>query len=223
MRRTQSFPRFIPTHVGNTRIASTQFTTFPVHPHARGEHVSAGKKAFPTTGSSPRTWGTLQGLTLVFGNLRFIPTHVGNTARAHACLRESPVHPHARGEHISESQWKSRQAGSSPRTWGTQSLAERFVNVERFIPTHVGNTAAARACRREPPVHPHARGEHAPTLALSFAISGSSPRTWGTHYQLDLIAALSRFIPTHVGNTAMSGISEMFMAVHPHARGEHPA
>ena len=50
-------------------------------------------------------------------------------------------------------------------------------------------------------VHPHMRGEHVALLIVSrFA---------------------SRFIPTCVGNTYLTGVCYMVPAVHPHMRGEH--
>ena len=52
---------------------------------------------------------------------------------------------------------------------------------------------------------------------------GSSPRTWGTPAQRRRRRRARRFIPTHVGNTAGIGGGVCLVAVHPHARGEHPA
>ncbi len=132
---------------------------------------------------------------------RFIPTHVGNTPGRTVDATGLPVHPHARGEHRripSSSPWS---AGSSPRTWGTH-LAGREVRVlDRFIPTHVGNTGGMCDGRFRTPVHPHTRGEHDRRLDLSKRRLGSSPRTWGTLGRSREGDALRRFIPTHVGNT----------------------
>ena len=72
-----------------------------------------------------------------------------------------PVHPHACGE-----------------------LAWRHVNgirVDRFIPTHVGNSLLATVVHTMSTVHPHACGE------LFFLMCSHS---------------CLRFIPTHVGNSA---------------------
>ena len=155
------FNRFIPTHVGNTRLGIATPLGQPVRPHARGEHTVLMSKANSGNGSSPRTWGTLMRLP----------------QPAHQCA----VHPHARGEHSRHPVERGPVGGSSPRTWGTRSkglspsFAARFIpthvgntrrsrpacgHAPRFIPTHVGNTClrAARAASRA--VHPHARGEH---------------------------------------------------------------
>ncbi len=50
---------------------------------------------------------------------------------------------------------------------------------------------------------------------------GSSPRAWGTLLQHVLPRFLMRFIPTRVGNTALSMLLFCRPTVHPHARGEH--
>jgi len=50
--------RFIPTHVGNTRLRTRTERNEPVHPHACGEHVQRFDGLFQNHGSSPRMWGT---------------------------------------------------------------------------------------------------------------------------------------------------------------------
>ena len=112
--------RFIPTHVGNTKLSSGK----------RGRH----------TGSSPRTWGTLSLNPPPPEPLRFIPTHVGNTYSGCVAGERASVHPHARGEHRSALIRTSFLIGSSPRTWGTLKLSQLWEKLRRFIPTHVGNT-----------------------------------------------------------------------------------
>ena len=74
-------PRFIPTHVGNTRSTTGPTTRRSVHPHACGEHPSREPEQFPGLGSSPRMWGTRH--RGIAGPMTgwFIPTHVGNTIR----------------------------------------------------------------------------------------------------------------------------------------------
>ena len=71
------------------------------------------------------------------------------------------------------------------------------------------------------PVHPHARGEHF-VLGPNFnGTCGSSPRPWGTSVFPVNNPVGSRFIPTPVGNMKDQRIQDLFIAVHPHARGEH--
>ncbi len=152
---------FIPTHVGNT----------------------AGRKrgACPRCGSSPRMWGTR--IQQMDGSLywRFIPTHVGNTGAATAAGAVGAVHPHACGEHPRRAGHAGTGAGSSPRMWGTPFLLHAIGPIRRFIPTHVGNTGERDRQGSDPPVHPHACGEHSSAICRSRCSSGSSPRMWGTH------------------------------------------
>ena len=91
--------RFIPTRVGNTAVYRPVRPGVPVHPHARGEHTSPVVRFAYLTGSSPRTWGTPEECVMAVFELRFIPTHVGNTIAALISANEDSVHPHARGEH----------------------------------------------------------------------------------------------------------------------------
>ncbi len=113
--------RFIPTHVGNTTSVFALPTTNTVHPHACGEHTSDITERASMSGSSPRMWGTQQGLAMGLAFIRFIPTHVGNTIHLPRNIWNVSVHPHACGEHQSESSSTCMRPGSSPRMWGTRS------------------------------------------------------------------------------------------------------
>jgi len=145
------------------------------------------------SGSSPRLWGTLR-LTGLWGHiLRFI-----------RCW------------------WRVSANGSSPRLWGTHFAPLNFFGVGRFIPTPVGNTAIAFLKNGEPPVHPHACGEHGNCISKKWRTSGSSPRLWGTRKIFRGARLKMRFIPTPVGNTVILAAIEKVNAVHPHACGEHP-
>ena len=133
----------------------------------------------------------------------------------------TPVHPHARGEHLDVQGGHLAEFGSSPRPWGTPGWRCRHRARSRFIPTPVGNTGAICCSVSAAPVHPHARGEHVIGLMVVTQTRGSSPRPWGTLVQ-DLIARTHhRFIPTPVGNTRMNSENPRLDSVHPHARGEH--
>ena len=90
--------RFIPTHVGNSRLPDRYAAGGPVHPHACGELVGPqGHLAFKR-GSSPRMWGTLLTVFSRSAIGRFIPTHVGNSRSYSSSDWLSAVHPHACGE-----------------------------------------------------------------------------------------------------------------------------
>ena len=131
------------------------------------------------------------------------------------------VHPHARGEHITQTWELVLDAGSSPRTWGTPIVQAGRRRRVRFIPTHVGNTHTHSPRAPSSTVHPHARGEHTGAVSTARSVVGSSPRTWGTRAACCAWWRLWRFIPTHVGNTACSARFQLSGSVHPHARGEH--
>ena len=192
--------RFIPTHVGNAPGAEESTAFFPVHPHARGERGVSLSGDREVAGSSPRTWGTPLVTDWADARLRFIPTHVGNACLLAPSDSASAVHPHARGERSPLYSVRCSDAGSSPRTWGTQAQELGDVLFRRFIPTHVGNAVAVDLEKIKTAVHPHARGERRQGAADGRGGAGSSPRTWGTLDDRFAAPAVFRFIPTHVGN-----------------------
>ena len=235
--------RFIPTHVGNTSQSQSWCPTCPVHPHARGEHGGARPRFISRTRFIPThvgNTGYYAGYASVppvhphargehrtsrcFDSpaMRFIPTHVGNTAKGSEGSRaHGGSSPRTWGTHPPSATIAPQKSGSSPRTWGTRHRYCAARRTGRFIPTHVGNTAADQAVRSALAVHPHARGEHFTTTALRTSDSGSSPRTWGTRFRHGWQSGRIRFIPTHVGNTAPARFCDITQSVHPHARGEH--
>ena len=146
-------------------------------------------------------WGTLTPYSMTAGQLRFIPTHVGNTSIRDRSEAWKAVHPHACGEHLSWPDKQHQLLGSSPRMWGTLACAAGDVAPFRFIPTHVGNTFRVTNQNSQQPVHPHACGEHSSYLTGGVYAGGSSPRMWGTPGRQRLKITSARFIPTHVGNT----------------------
>jgi len=153
-------------------------------------------------------------------NLRFIPTHVGNSDVPFTLNLIVSVHPHARGELIRERNLAVIYSGSSPRTWGTPVASPFESFLPRFIPTHVGNSDPEPLQRVLVLVHPHARGELVRSIRGLRPSYGSSPRTWGTLTNAFRVIFLPRFIPTHVGNSRWSSSGRVCAAVHPHARGE---
>ena len=172
--------RFIPTHVGNGAHGNPQHDASRVHPHACGERwLAADSRAF-AYGSSPRMWGTASTADSRQSECRFIPTHVGNGSGLGAVRPFRPVHPHACGERQRCCTDLQLDLGSSPRMWGTVSLALDQAVQLRFIPTHVGNGGRTRIPARCAPVHPHACGERWIRSSRFMLDSGSSPRMWGT-------------------------------------------
>ena len=152
-------------------------------------------------GSSPRMWGTRTAWSFSSAVVRFIPTHVGNTADTWQSSCQLTVHPHACGEHYRINRIGHRRSGSSPRMWGTLPPHGSRNSGYRFIPTHVGNTLRLVRGHISTAVHPHACGEHLNRKCRKYGGIGSSPRMWGTLSIRSWMEIKSRFIPTHVGNT----------------------
>ncbi|EGO93875.1 hypothetical protein APM_3478 [Acidiphilium sp. PM] len=113
--------------------------------------------------------------------------------------------------------------GSSPRLRGTPEVEEQEQILDRFIPAPAGNTERVDERRRQSAVHPRACGEHARFTASTETPSGSSPRLRGTPPKHAAAAHPRRFIPAPAGNTSSASPSEIFVAVHPRACGEHLA
>ena len=152
---------------------------------------------------------------------RSIPTRVGNTTCCGAPRAPTPVHPHARGEHVADPAQLRATLGPSPRAWGPRRLPHPRAIGARSIPTRVGNTCVWAANPTPISVHPHARGEHPSAAAPLMICRGPSPRAWGTLVVRARDAEVLRSIPTRVGNTHVVSTSTLANPVHPHARGEH--
>jgi len=118
-RTSRTWPRFIPTPVGNARRGCPWTRKAPVHPHARGERAPMGSGRPASS--------------------RFIPTPVGNARPPTRLPVARPVHPHARGERSRVPAPADAPHGSSPRPWGTLKAQRLIIGNGRFIPTPVGN------------------------------------------------------------------------------------
>ncbi len=165
-------------------------------------------------------WGTRLVLNLTLDDTRFIPTHVGNSCGGNVPWCGHSVHPHACGELFGNEDKGGDLTGSSPRMWGTLPPVFPWVGLHRFIPTHVGNSTGVCHGNRSNPVHPHACGELGMARMSRSGRAGSSPRMWGTHKFIIKCVLITRFIPTHVGNSKPFSNSVSFASVHPHACGE---
>ncbi len=110
--------------------------------------------------------------------------------------------------------------GSSPRLWGTANVRRCNNCCTRFIPTPVGNGSLRHGLISKCAVHPHACGERLIQANNTFPSGGSSPRLWGTAGTISHNGQFVRFIPTPVGNGAITYIIMCIHTVHPHACGE---
>jgi len=130
-----------------------------VHPHWRGEQYAIDFGNRWKSGSSPLAWGTVKALGDGSYSDRFIPTGVGNRNQSGNSHNQQTVHPHWRGEQVSEMGDRFCQGGSSPLAWGTVVWIRSGWLPCRFIPTGVGNSNHNNQKRHKNPVHPHWRGE----------------------------------------------------------------
>ena len=155
--------------------------------------------------------------------MRFIPTCVGNTPKELTLCLIYTVHPHVRGEYLTQCRNWNRLNGSSPRAWGIRHNNCNARARYRFIPTCVGNTNANPSGADFKSVHPHVRGEYPEGYFFQSEYHGSSPRAWGIQYAKTLNKKVFRFIPTCVGNTKGRDLYTTRKPVHPHVRGEYPS
>ena len=145
---------------------------------------------------------------------------MGNSLICKGRLSARPVHPHVCGElHIIFS-FILLNFGSSPRVWGTLMGESIFSSELRFIPTCVGNSPNTSCRTVHRPVHPHVCGELKVPILAKYCGPGSSPRVWGTLSLVSGSSAITRFIPTCVGNSESIPSSNANIPVHPHVCGE---
>ncbi len=187
--------------MGKTCPAGRPRRAVSVHPHARGENSKAKFLAPVRVGSPPRSWGKHICKSVVIRRQRFTPTLVGKTRSHRAPLPKPTVHPHARGENVRCASRLTFGAGSPPRSWGKHALSVDGDGDERFTPTLVGKTPGGSGNLRQPPVHPHARGENGDGAAWPRHNNGSPPRSWGKLPWTSDVVRASRFTPTLVGKT----------------------
>ncbi len=131
------------------------------------------------------------------------------------------VHPHVRGEYLSNQKYFTEPYGSSPRAWGIPTNILSHQETIWFIPTCVGNTSPLKFSLTLAEVHPHVRGEYNGKYIAIDDLAGSSPRAWGILHKHTIFFPQHWFIPTCVGNTYSSYDYAMYLMVHPHVRGEY--
>ncbi|CCF85773.1 conserved hypothetical protein [Nitrolancea hollandica Lb] len=172
-----------------------------VHPHTRGDHAGMAKELIHKLGSPPHAWGPRQAAVPVPEAGRFTPTRVGTTPRWHRSRSATAVHPHTRGDHITEPVTSTPHSGSPPHAWGPRREGRPDVAPCRFTPTRVGTTAGRHRCHSRRPVHPHTRGDHVASLGSRKTSSGSPPHAWGPLAGIGVAKIGRRFTPTRVGTT----------------------
>ncbi len=212
--------RFTPTRVGTARASGHFCTTYPVHPHPRGDGRMSGTYTGTLRGSPPPAWGRPIRADDVPRPIRFTPTRVGTAIDRWQADRVGPVHPHPRGDGAFTRASVKPAAGSPPPAWGRPALAAPETAATRFTPTRVGTASPARPPATLRSVHPHPRGDGCCRLAQCNKPTGSPPPAWGRLALVGDVAMGTRFTPTRVG-TAYGGTPPLLDAsVHPHPRGD---
>jgi len=199
--QTTKSHRFTPTGVGTTPILSHTRLLCTVHPHGRGDNSINLCNFGRLSGSPPRAWGQPAPMTSTQQRRRFTPTGVGTTT---AMMIARPT--------------------------------------QRFTPTGVGTTDRRPRRWRLRQVHPHGRGDNHGTSEKVSRRGGSPPRAWGQQFgsfsypdQFRFTptgvgttwsscrdeAGCRRFTPTGVGTTGVVDLDAVYMAVHPHGRGDN--
>ncbi len=212
--------RFIPARAGNSLTHNWKRELLTVHPRACGELAFEVAVGILSDGSSPRVRGTLPGARGRSERQRFIPARAGNSVHSESRKRSPPVHPRACGELSSAARARAFSVGSSPRVRGTPWRFTVAPRLDRFIPARAGNSTAASRCFFWASVHPRACGELFPSVVLSTAISGSSPRVRGTRAGPHRDPPICRFIPARAGNSMERMRPSSSFTVHPRACGE---
>ena len=174
--------RFTPTCVGTAVRGRREWRQTAVHPHVRGDGVRSSSYRRSLCGSPPRAWGRRDQQELRHLVERFTPTCVGTAIDRRNYRRPPTVHPHVRGDGISDESTTEGGIGSPPRAWGRLVDLALELLLPRFTPTCVGTarTLSSPSIPSELRVHPHVRGDG---LALT----------------LEQLADGHRFTPTCVG------------------------
>ena len=113
-----SIPRFTPTGVGTISQCLERRRTRTVHPHGRGDNSMPCSSHESRNGSPPRAWGQYFSAQTVRASMRFTPTGVGTIDRRELTPQTVTVHPHGRGDNLSNRITSVTNTGSPPRAWG---------------------------------------------------------------------------------------------------------
>ena len=213
--------RFTPTGVGTITARGQNTGCQAVHPHGRGDNYC--NYTIPQTphGSPPRAWGQCRDIYHCPPDARFTPTGVGTIIARGLQHRQSAVHPHGRGDNRYQVGRGESRAGSPPRAWGQSTSALRDRRNPRFTPTGVGTMPFSFRFTTFVAVHPHGRGDNAPSPRRNVSSNGSPPRAWGQCDVDNLDPPARRFTPTGVGTIALAMRSARRRSVHPHGRGDN--
>ena len=212
---------FIPTRAGKMSLGLVTGSNIRVHPHSRGENLSALVQALRVRGSSPLARGKCRCRDGVFVGRGFIPTRAGKIAPRAPNAQVFSVHPHSRGENRVALLSTTVTLGSSPLARGKYSMHVVQVESEGFIPTRAGKITRIDPRRCACTVHPHSRGENTCIAHDTPRPAGSSPLARGKFNPSFHVGMVPGFIPTRAGKMKVPTTSHNSFMVHPHSRGEN--
>ena len=212
---------FIPTRAGKMSLGLVTGSNIRVHPHSRGENLSALVQALRVRGSSPLARGKCRCRDGVFVGRGFIPTRAGKIAPRAPNAQVFSVHPHSRGENRVALLSTTVTLGSSPLARGKYSMHVVQVESEGFIPTRAGKITRIDPRRCACTVHPHSRGENTCIAHDTPRPAGSSPLARGKFIIMSWTLMRLRFIPTRAGKIQSFLSCRYGSWVHPHSRGEN--
>ena len=178
--------RLIPARAGKTHPATPPEPATPAHPRAGGENRMILSPALPSSGSSPRGRGKLEGVEEARAAARLIPARAGKTT--------------ARKEHFI-------MAGAHPRAGGENGERDsRRGHRVRLIPARAGKTNMAGITGQGTTAHPRAGGENPSEVQFLESRAGSSPRGRGKPCIRHRRAGRQRLIPARAGKTSVSQV-----------------
>ena len=200
------------THIRYLRLST-------VYPHLRGADLCVRTRRSSASGVSPPAWGRHILLASRLPSQGCIPTCVGQTYAADLNRELIKVYPHLRGADSGCLRQHSHHPGVSPPAWGRLELMCAANNIRGCIPTCVGQTSESISKCRVSSVYPHLRGADKGKVALSGYGDGVSPPAWGRLHHPQVCHAITRCIPTCVGQTSQLQVPACAMTVYPHLRG----
>ena len=136
-------------------------------------------------------------------------------------IKNSPVYPRWRGEHVTAIKIRQQCRGLSPLARGTLLPVPWWYSINRFIPAGAGNTRNQSVRQWQESVYPRWRGEHVTPSSPPLSTAGLSPLARGTLSAFCRIFANIRFIPAGAGNTIAPQHKITQRPVYPRWRGEH--
>lgn len=145
----------------------------------RGRPDAACKDAVHPRDSSPPTRGRQSMGGFLWGLPRFIPSYEGQTSLLRQSVIKRVIHPLLQGADFPKRFSASFPADSSPPVRGRLKSRRKKHSIDRFIPSHEGQTTIFRDKWTFQTIHPLLRGADS-MFSMTLSVSrDSSPPTRG--------------------------------------------